>query len=328
MAEVVSSGVARRSDEGRFYAVWRRENPTTIGKSFTWLDTQGRGHVVGVTLQAQGPDPGITPFFEGDDQVTLDGEMSIHGTGSEDAFNGGWYDVPGRWEARTSFPLSGCLDYQRPRARSGAYRLFLSDAYAFNKSIHLAIEHAPEKNSIPTDYVGMTYLYAERHPDMAGDLAPVAQRAVKDPARLVFTPGWYMPIHSFSVQNATLARKDERVGNGNVRFLSFRGEKDDAFGPHHVSLLCDVPTAGRYRITAEVLEGPDAGIIQLFEQEHAIGAATDLYAEQRRRRGGVPLGTLDLHEGMNQVFIKIMGKNEKAGSQGLDLVTVTLEREP
>lgn len=29
---------------------------------------------MGVTLQEQGPIPGITPFFEGDDQATIDAE--------------------------------------------------------------------------------------------------------------------------------------------------------------------------------------------------------------------------------------------------------------
>jgi hypothetical protein len=50
---------------------------------------------------------GETPFFEGDDETTIDGQTTIRGTGSEDFFNGGWYDVPDRWEKNLSFPLSG-----------------------------------------------------------------------------------------------------------------------------------------------------------------------------------------------------------------------------
>ena len=103
-SEIVHADLPRRTDEAKFYACWRRENPTTKGKPFTYVETAGRGHLVGVTLQAQGSIPGITPFFEGDDQAYLDGVLAIHGTGSEDFFNGGWYDVPGRWEARASYP--------------------------------------------------------------------------------------------------------------------------------------------------------------------------------------------------------------------------------
>ena len=148
-SEVLFTSEARRADEGRFYALWRRENPTTTGQPFTFLRTNGRGHLVGVMLQAQGVEPGQTTFFEGDDQATLDGELTIHGTGSEDFFNGGWYDVPGRWYGRFSFPLSGALDYDKPMGRTGAYRLMLSDAFAFRKSLLLTIEHGPEGNRIP-----------------------------------------------------------------------------------------------------------------------------------------------------------------------------------
>ena len=58
----------------RFHAVWRRENPTTKGQPFTFVDCEGRGHLVGCFLQAQGMVSGETPFFEGDDETTIDGE--------------------------------------------------------------------------------------------------------------------------------------------------------------------------------------------------------------------------------------------------------------
>ena len=144
--------------------MWRRENPTTKGQPFTFVAGEGQGHLVGCFLQAQGMVSGETPFFEGDDETTLDGETTIRGTGSEDFFNGGWYDVPDRWEKTLSFPLSGCLDYQKPLGRSGGYRLMLGDAYAFRKSIRQTIEHAPTGNDIETDYVGVTYLYLADSP--------------------------------------------------------------------------------------------------------------------------------------------------------------------
>ncbi len=98
-AEIVTSDVPRRADEGALYAVWRRERETTAGQPFTFVDVRGRGHAVAFFLQAQGTEPGGVPtFFEGDDQATIDGVLAAHGTGSEDFFNGGWYDVPGRWE--------------------------------------------------------------------------------------------------------------------------------------------------------------------------------------------------------------------------------------
>ena len=327
-AEIVHCGLPRRPNEGKFYACWRRDNPTTKGKPFTYVETEGRGHLVGVTLQAQGSIPGITPFFEGDDQAHLDGELTIHGTGSEDFFNGGWYDVPGRWEARASYPLSGCLDYSRPQARSGAYRLFLTDAYAFHKSLKLDMEHAPEKNDFDADYVGVSYLYLENRPTSAWTLPEPAARVVQDPTRLVFTPGWYLPIHAFSMEHATLSKKVEQINGRENRFLSLRPDGENLFGEHVLSFLCVIPAAGRYRVSIEAMNGPTQGIVQLFQNEHAVGPPADLYAEKRDRSKMLPMGEVEMKEGLNQVFFKIMGKNEKSSGMAWDVVTLVLEKLP
>lgn len=327
-AEIVHADVPRRADEGRFYALWRRENPTTKGKPFSYVQTEGRGQLVGVTLQAQGSVPGITPFFEGDDQATLDGELRIHGTGSEDFFNGGWYDVPGRWEARASYPLSGCLDYSRAQARSGGYRLFLTDAYRFASSIKLDMEHAPEKNDFDADYVGVSYLYLENPPAVPWTLPPLAARRVVNPTRLVFTPGWYMPIHAFSIENATLAKKVEHLNGADYRFLSLRPDGENKFGEHMLSLLCAVPASGRYRVSIDAMFGPAQGIAQLFENEHAIGPALDLYAEKRAKCPMTVMGEMNMKEGPNQVFFKLMGKNVKSSGMAFDVVTVALDKLP
>jgi hypothetical protein len=103
-AEIVHCSQPRQNTEGKFYGYWRRENPTKTGEPYTLLETSGRGHLVAVALQSQGFESGKTLFFEGDDQTIIDGKLVIHGTGSEDFFNGGWYDVPDRWEKRISFP--------------------------------------------------------------------------------------------------------------------------------------------------------------------------------------------------------------------------------
>ena len=73
------------------------------------------------------------------------GSSRSHGTGSEDFFNGGWYDVPGRWERRQSLPVSGCLDYKKHLGRTGAYRLFLTDALAYRESINLSNRARPDR---------------------------------------------------------------------------------------------------------------------------------------------------------------------------------------
>ncbi len=327
-SEVLVAPVPRRPDEGRFYALWRRENPTTAGVPFTFIETQGRGHVVGCILQAQGVVSGNTYFFEGDDQTTIDGELVIHGTGSEDFFNGGWYDVPGRWEKRLSFPLSGCLGYQRPLGRTGGYRFMIGDAYAYRKGIRHGIEHGGDRNSIITDYCGVTFLYSEARPTCDLTPPPPEQRRVVDFTKVIFTAGWALPIHAFTFDKAVLTRRGEKLGTEDVRFLSMRPEgPKDWFGAPFLSLTCDLPAAGMYAVAIEAIKGPAQGIVQLFRDEGPVGEPVDLYAPQRDKTAPLPLGTLRLDEGPNNLMFKLVGKNEKSTGLALDLVNIICEKQ-
>ncbi len=325
-AEVLHVAAGRAESEGRFYARWRRENPPREGESFTFLKTSGQGRVVGVALQAQGPVPGQTPFFEGDDRAVIDGELAIPGTGSEDSFNGGWYDVPGRWYGRVSFPLSGCLDYLKPQARTGGYRWFVGDAYGYNRDIHFTIEHGPEGNLIATDYAGVVYFYARPTPTGYEPLPPAAERRMADPVRLVFIPGWNVPIRSFSLENATLLKTVTAIGEQKTRILSLKAKDADVFGPHHIAFGLDVPSPGRYRIGLKAVLGPEQGIVQLARNDRPAGEPVDLYAPKRVKSDLLALGEADLLAGENEIVLRIVGKNKKSWSQGLDLAEIALEK--
>lgn len=325
-AEVLFVPVARRENEGKFYALWRRENPTTQGKPFTFIETQGRGHLVGVIQQSQGLESGNTYFFEGDDQTTIDGELVIHGTGSEDFYNGGWYDVAGRWETRRSLPLSGCLDYKKHLGRTGAYRLFLGDAYAYRKSLLQTIEHAPTGNDLLNDYCGVTFLYSQDRPTCDFSLPPADQRVVVDPKRIVFAAWWNIPIRAYSYHDASLVKAAERIGDQNVQFLSLQTRGGDVFGHHFVNFTCDIPAAGVYKIRLDTIKGPAQGQVQLSLDEAPVGPLVDFYAEKRERALGVEMGTLELSEGQNNLLFKVMGKNEKSQGQAFDVINVICEK--
>ena len=324
--EIVAGDTGRRSYEGKFYALWRRENPTTPDKPFTFLDTEGRGHIVGLALQSQGMKPAETPFFEGDDQTTIDGELVIHGTGSEDFFNGGWYDVPGRWDGPVARPLSGCMTYQKHLGRTGAYRFMIGDAYGYTKSILQTIEHGPERNQVSTDYSGVTYFYAERPPVLPTTIPGLAMRTVVDPPKIVFAAHWALPIKAFSFNSATLSRKSIAVGTQQVRCLSMRNIGADWFGHPFISFLCELPATGRYRVSIDALKGPDGGKVQMFRDEVSFGEAIDLYAAKPESANGLILGEVDAAEGLDGLMIKIVDKNPASSALGFDLVNVIYER--
>lgn len=164
---------SRKENEGKFYVSWKREINPGINKPYTILEKRGRGNYVGTLLQAQGLNPGMTIFFEGDDICSIDGEMRLHGTGSEDSFNGGWYALPDRWDQAFSLPVHGALAYSIPLAHTGGYRLYVSDKLSFENNFNLAIEHGPENNLIPVDYTSVAFYYCDT-PPAKNDLPPLA----------------------------------------------------------------------------------------------------------------------------------------------------------
>lgn len=325
-AEVLFVPVGRGDNEGKFYALWRRENPTTKGTPFTFIETEGRGHLVGAVQQSQAFETGGTYYFEGDDQTTIDGELVIHGTGSEDFYNGGWYDVPGRWETRRSFVLSGCLAYKKHLGRTGAYRIFLGDTYAYRKSILQTIEHAPTNNDMLNDYCGLTYLYSQNRPTCEFTLPAADQRAVLDPERIVFATWWNVPIYSFSLRNATLTKEGLQFDGREVRFLSMRAKDGATFGPHSISFTCELPAAGTYRVSLETIKGPQQAIVQLFRDEAPAGPALDLFSAERHPADNQYIGTLELEEGPNNLMFKLTGKNDQSQGLGFDLRSIICEK--
>ena len=89
----------------------------------------------------------MTLFFEGDDSTYVDNKMRLHGTGSEDYYNGGWYALLDRWDRGNSLPIHGCLDYSLPMGRTGGYRFFLSDKMSYEKEIYHGMEHGEVNNN-------------------------------------------------------------------------------------------------------------------------------------------------------------------------------------
>ena len=82
-------------DAAFFHSVQRQSIPTRTGEDFTWLKEEGRGHFAGVLLMTEGKAK-LPYWLEGDDRFKVDGRLAIHGTGTEDYFNCGWYALQGR----------------------------------------------------------------------------------------------------------------------------------------------------------------------------------------------------------------------------------------
>jgi len=305
--------------EGKLYAVRRHERPE-LGKPYLMLDAQGRGHFVGCFHQAQGINKGMTLFFEGDDVTTVDGELRIHGTGSEDAYNGGWYALPDRWDMAHSLPLHGCLDYSIPSARTGGFRFQLSDKVSFEKSFNMSIEHGGEKNSVPVEYTSVAFYY--------GDSLPSSNFAGSLEGRTVWYPSeheyWLqlLPIMAFS-HGAKIEykgwRSPEKVW---YESLNFTPAGQDGL----IKFELEVPIAGEYELFLSYLKGPNAGIFRPYQRQAPVGEAVDAYAESPAAAIEQPCGVLHFEAGKNSLTIQVQGKNEKATGADFMLHRILLKR--
>ena len=174
--------------EGKFYTQSRRHYNIPSGTSHTIAEVKGKGHFVGTVLMAQGLEDGSTGYFEGDDRATIDGKLKLHGTGSEDYFNGGWYAVMDRWDKGMSLPIHGALEYDLMTSRTGGYRFYLTDKLNFNESFQLTIEHQPEtKNNVKADYTSLGFFYADK-PQFENTPILIDEKVIKVAHRDKLTP--------------------------------------------------------------------------------------------------------------------------------------------
>lgn len=141
----------------RLATQYRSETPTTTGVDYRVLEATGTGHYVGCVLAFDNPlDNWI--LLEGDEKIYVDGESfpSLHGTGTEDYFNGGFYFTQGVF----SFPFHGCSVLDTSTRRMSAYRFHVSDPIVFRESIVFDIEHG-QFNDFNGDYYSTAFYYLD-----------------------------------------------------------------------------------------------------------------------------------------------------------------------
>jgi len=252
---------SRNKDEGKFYVQWNRIAGPPEGMPYPMMkDYKGNGHLVGTILACQGLVPGSTNYFEGDDQAIIDGKLRIHGTGSEDYFNGGWYLIPDRWDMGHSLPSHGCLDYNIALSRTGGYRHYFSDKINFRSDFSLTIEHGPEGNKFPVDYRSVAFFYGE-NPDPG--LVPSVSLAVYPRPPSLRYQGYLFNILSF--RNGQLFNGD-RTGRNRVLTMQPNGGAD----PMLVKIEIEAPEDGDYKVYASWYPTNVKGEIRFMQRQVAM----------------------------------------------------------
>lgn len=260
--------------EGKFYATWKREHYATAHQPHVFLQTGGKGHYVGTLLQAQGLKSGMTYFFEGDDSTSVDGQFRMHGTGSEDYFNGGWYALPDRWDAPMSLPLSGALDYSLPFCRTGGFRLFLSDKISFQKNIHHSIEHGPVNTTTLVDYTSVG-LYYNNAPPVSFEVPDNLNTKVFIPDTLMLYP----QLMNMNIDGEITIRPEWAYPTGGETF--FCTIKQDA--ALRIS-LSEIQT-GDYHLFLDYVANPKGCSFSIWQRQSQVSEWVDNYKPTNERQG-------------------------------------------
>lgn len=177
-----------------FHAFWNRELRTQKPQNYVALEAQGRGQLVGVSLNMQ-PYRASLLYLEGDEQFYVDGERqpSVPGTGLEDYFTSGWYFKNGEFSA----PYHGLVLLDPPTGRVTAYHHHIPDRVPFERSLRVTFEHG-HGNTEEVDMSSVTYWYQqEPHGPHPAPLPP----ALRIPLRRPIPPGAITP-EKMTVQGA------------------------------------------------------------------------------------------------------------------------------
>ncbi len=155
---------------GLFGAQLATSDGAVIGRPHPFLRVDHAGKWVG--LASWLGSSGSRQYLEGDDRIYLDGDSkpTLHGTGTEDIFNAGFYFDQGPF----GLALHGApFDQPRPRSpRTLAYRLMLGDAISFERSIRAELEAGPTGDlALIARSVAYYYRPSEQQPTPEGEVA-------------------------------------------------------------------------------------------------------------------------------------------------------------
>ena len=288
-----SSRIRNREKEGKFYAVWNSHSYSSGDGPHVFLNTMGKGHYVGSVLQASGLRAGMTYFFEGDDSTAIDGSARIHGTGSEDYFNGGWYALMDRWDTRMSLPLHGALDYSLAFCRTGGYRLYLTDKISFDKSIFQSIEHGPVNNSTPASYTSVAFYYCDKNPG--------AQLMPNDELTRITIPDTlmiYPQMMACRFDGDIHIKTTWGLNTGGLSFIY------TVAGEAAMSIALDEIPKGHYKILFDYMKMPDGCQFSVWKRQTQISPWIDATRDPRQRFEWDYIGDLQLTELAKSISIR------------------------
>ncbi|WP_222853421.1 glycoside hydrolase family 172 protein [Fodinicola acaciae] len=160
----VTTAAARFDSSAGYFHAYSDRTIEKNGQDHTFVDTTGRGRIVGVTQTMEGLiPPNGRGYLEGDERLFVDGSVTpqMYGTGTEDFYESGWYFNRGV----DTDPMNGNPAHEIQGLGcvydcTGAYRLMLAEGPQYGSSVRFGIEHGGYDGD-PAVYGSTTYYYAQ-----------------------------------------------------------------------------------------------------------------------------------------------------------------------
>ncbi len=318
-----------------FHARFLETEPAQRGRPVVLADIEGQGHFVGVVMGNRSRTPGW--FGEGDDIVTVDGRLSMVGTGTEDYFLDAW------GLRVVSEPYYGCpaTEGREVGDRTSLYRFHVLDPIPFRSSFKLEIEHWPWVSEFPNtgrDYFSaLGFWYQKGFHKPWPRLERLVQDGPWDPAK-----GRWHAAGALEAEDLGIAGYDGAAGEAGrpERLLLMPNQSGDHYlgfdagGDGRVTLLVPAARAGRYTLKACFLRAPDYGIVRVSVNGAPVGEEVDLYrafVEMFPRPVWPPqeyaFPGVSLKAGLNELTLAVKAKNPESQGFKLGLDCLILEPE-
>jgi hypothetical protein len=312
----------------RFHAKWHRDVFLPQEKE-RWIDwpivkTEGAGRFAGVMLHIWNPRGGW--WGEGDEKFFVDGEKfpSTIGTGSEDYFGYAWCCPQLFQNAYHNQPHNDGNN----RGHVCVNRWHIADNVPFHKSFEGCIEkYYP--NSRPTLYAATAYWYLAPGGNDPYRPVPLSERA-----------GYWTPVETLKVKGAIEGEKLKILGKTGGKteeqdLTGFPGQWSndahlwwtEAKPGDKLDLAVSVKNTGKHKLSMQLTKAPDYGIVQLHLDGQKLGGPIDLYRNEVRATGLLPMGEHNLTVGEHKLTVEITGANDQAIKSymfGLDYLKLEL----
>jgi hypothetical protein len=319
-----------------FHVRFRETDPSERGKPVLLAEAKGDGHFVGLVMGNRTRTPDW--FGEGDDIITVDGQVSFLGTGTEDYFCDAWGFQRYR-QFSDLYHGAPFLDERGIGARTSAYRFHILDPIPFRKSFKFEIEHWPWISPMPNsgrDYFsGTSFWYQKKLHEPWPRLEKIVASEPWDPSK----GRWHVP-GSIEAEDLGLPSFESGLG----RHARPRIEKVmpnlsgdhmllfDSGGKGRFSLAVPVDEEATYAVRIHFVQAPEYGIINVLINGKPVGEAADTYkrTDDLTRPIWPPkafdFGAVHLKKGLNVFEFAVNSKNAEAEGYKMGLDCLVLEK--